>query len=97
MVKNLPANAKDARDVGLSPGSGRSPGGGNGDPLQYSCLGYPMARGAWQPMVHGVTKSGTRLSDQHKTCCMYFSTHTRTRSRWMTSMSDGPGATPGSG
>ena len=53
VVKNLPANAQDAR---LIPGSGRSPGGGNGNPLQYSCLGNPMDRGAWQAAVHGVTK-----------------------------------------
>ena len=53
VVKNLPANAQDAR---LIPGSGRSPGGGNGNTLQYSCLGNPMDRGAWQAAVHGVTK-----------------------------------------
>ena len=47
MVKNLPANAGDTRDVGLIPESGRSPGGGNGNPLQYSYLGNPMGRGAW--------------------------------------------------
>ena len=46
MVKNPPANAGDTRDAGLIPGSGRSPGGGNGNPLQYSCLGNPMDRGA---------------------------------------------------
>ena len=61
MVKNLPANAGDIRNVGLIPGSGRSPGGGNGNPLQYSCLENPMDRGAWQVTVHGVTK--TQLSD----------------------------------
>ena len=59
MVKNLPANA---RDVGSIPGSGRSSGGGDGNPLQYSCLENPMDRGAWQAMVQGVTKSWTRLS-----------------------------------
>ena len=59
MVKNLPANAGDARDAGSIPGSGRSPGEGNGNPLQYSCLGNPMDRGAWQATVHGVTKSQT--------------------------------------
>ena len=75
VVKNLPASAEDARDVGLIPGWGRSPGEGNGNPLQYSCLGNPMARGAWQAMVHGVTKSWTQLSDQHMTCYMYFNTH----------------------
>ena len=57
MVKNLPANAGDERDVGLLPGSGRSPGEGNGNPLQYSCLNNPMDRGARQATVHGVTKS----------------------------------------
>ena len=48
LVKNLPANAGDARDAGLIPESGRSPGGGHGNPLQYSCLENPMDRGAWQ-------------------------------------------------
>ena len=54
MVKNPPANAGDVRDTGPVPGSGRSPGGGNGNPLQYSCLENPMDRGAWQNTVHGV-------------------------------------------
>ena len=53
MVKNLPANAED---VGLIPGLGRSTGGGNSNPLQYSCLGNPMDRGAWLATVYGVTK-----------------------------------------
>ena len=60
-VKNLPANAGDARDTVLIPLLGRSPGGGNGNPLQYSCLENPMDRGAWQAMVQGVTKSRTLL------------------------------------
>ena len=59
MVKNLPANAGDARDAGSIPGSGRSPGVGNGNPLQYSCVENSMDRGAWQPTVHGVAKSWT--------------------------------------
>ena len=62
MLKNLPANAGDVRDVrdpGLIPTSGRSPGGGNGNQLQYSCLGNSMNRGAWLATVHGVTKSQT--------------------------------------
>ena len=59
VVKNPPANAGDARDSGLVPGSGRSPGEGNGNPLQYSCLENPMDRGAWQTVIHGVTKSQT--------------------------------------
>ena len=60
VVKNLPANA-DVREAGSIPGSGRSPGGGHGNPLQYSCLENPMDRGAWPAMVHRVTKSQTRL------------------------------------
>ena len=52
VVKNLPANAGDTRDVGSIPGLGRSPGVGNGNLLQYSCLGNPMDRGAWQATVH---------------------------------------------
>ena len=59
VLKNLPANAGDTRDVGSIPGSGRSPGVGNGNPLQYSCLENPMDRGAWRATVHGVTESGT--------------------------------------
>ena len=55
MVKNLPANAGDA---GLLPGSGRSAGGGNGNPLQYSCLGNPVDKGAWQATVDEVAKVG---------------------------------------
>ena len=61
--KNPPANAGDARDVGLIPGSGRFPGGGHGNPLQYSCLKNSMDRGAWRATVHGVAKSRTWLSD----------------------------------
>ena len=65
VVKNLPANAGDTRDVGSIPGLGRSPGEGNGNPLQYSCLENSMDRGAWQTTVHGVTKNQTQLSDFH--------------------------------
>ena len=62
MVKNLTASVGDARDEGLIPGSGRSCGGGNSNPLQYSCLGNPMDRGAWwlQPMeLHSQTRLST--------------------------------------
>ena len=59
VVKNLPISAGDARDVGSIPGSGRYPGEGNGNPLQYSCLGNPMDRGAWWATVHVVAKSQT--------------------------------------
>ena len=55
-VKNPPANGGGVRDSGLIPGSGRYPGEGNGNPLQYSHLGNPMDRGAWQATVHGVAK-----------------------------------------
>ena len=59
MVKNPPANAGDVIDS--IPGLGRSPGGGHGNPLQYSCLENPMDRGAWQALVHKVAESWTRL------------------------------------
>ena len=61
MVKNMPANA---RDVDLIPGSGRSPGEGNGNPFQYSCLGNPTVRETWWATAHGVAKSWTRLNDK---------------------------------
>ena len=53
-VHSLPVNARDARDPGSIPGWGRSPGGGNGNPRQYSCLENSMDRGAWRAIVHGV-------------------------------------------
>ena len=56
MVKNLPANAGDIRDTGSILGLGRSPGGRHDNPLQYSCLENPNNKGAWQSIVHGVTK-----------------------------------------
>ena len=69
MIKNnenailiKPDNPGDARDLGSIPGSGRSPGIGNGNPLQYSFLGNPMERGAWWVEVHGVAKSWIELS-----------------------------------
>ena len=61
LVKNPPANAGDVRDLGSIPGLGRSPGGGNDNPLQYSCLENPMDRGDWWAIDHRVTKSWTRL------------------------------------
>ena len=63
MVKNLPANAGDIRDTGLIAGLGRSPGGGHGNPLQYSGLENSMDRRAWWAIVHGVAKSRTQLSN----------------------------------
>ena len=61
VVKKLPVNAGDVRDVGSISKVGRSLGGGHWKPLQYSCLENPMDRGAWLAMVHGVTESRTRL------------------------------------
>ena len=69
VVKNLPANAADLKDMGSIPGSGRFSGEGNGNPLQYSCLENPTDREAWQATVHVVTKSRTLLKR--------LSTHTR--------------------
>jgi len=59
VVKNPPDSAGDIRDMGSIPGSGRSPGGRLGNPLQYSCLENPTDRGAWQATVHGVAQSQT--------------------------------------
>ena len=70
VVKNLPANTGDIRDLGLMPELGRSPGGGNGNPPQYSCLENFMDRGAWWSTVHGAAKSWIRLI-----------THTSTQAR----------------
>ena len=58
MGKESAYNAEDARDVGLIPGLGRSPGGGNDNPLQYSCLENPMDRGAWRATVQGLKSVG---------------------------------------
>ena len=61
VVKNPSASAGDVRDTNSIPGSGRSSGGGHGNPLQYSCQENPMDRGGWLAIVHGVAKSWTRL------------------------------------
>ena len=60
-VKDLSAKAGEAGDAGLIPGSGRSLGGGHGNPFQYACLDNPMDRGAWKAVVHRVTESWTQL------------------------------------
>ena len=70
VVKNPPANAEDVRDVSLTPGSGRDPGEGNGNPLWYSCLENPMGRRAWWATVHGVAKSWTQLKRLSTHACM---------------------------
>ena len=76
VVKNMPANAGDTRDMGSMPGSERSPGGGTGTPLQYSCLGNPMDRGTWRATVHGVTKSQTGLKRLSVRLHTHIHTHT---------------------
>ena len=63
MEKNTPANVGEAGDLGLIPGLGRSPGGGSGNPLQHSCLGYPMDRGPWWATVHRAGQSQTQLTN----------------------------------
>ena len=70
VVKNLLVNAGNARDTGSIPGLGRSPGEGNGNPLQYSCLENPMDRRAWWAVIHGVAKESDTTEYTH--------THTHT-------------------
>ena len=71
LVKNPPASAGDARDMGLISGLGRCPGVGNGNALQYSCLENPTDRGAWWATVHGVAKSLTLLKQLSMHSCMH--------------------------
>ena len=71
VVKSLPAKAGDVRDAGSIPGSGRFPGGGNGNPFQYSCLENPTDRRTWRATVHGVAKSWTWLK-WHSTRISWF-------------------------
>ena len=81
MAKKPPANAGDTRDAGSVPGSGRSPGGGNGNPHRYSCLKNSMDRGAWWSSVRSVAKSPQRRRESdtnehlsmHHACLMYLS------------------------
>ena len=71
VVKNLPANAGDIRDMGLISGSGRSPGGGHGNPLQNSCLENPHGQRSLAATVHGVTKNWTRLKRLGRHACTH--------------------------
>ena len=77
VLKHPLANAGDVRDPGLIPGLGRSPGRGNGNPLQYSCLENPTDRGDWQTTVHRVVKSQTRLKrlSLHVLCTDFSTNH----------------------
>ena len=77
VVKKLPSNAGDLRDVGSTPRWGRSPGGGHGNPLQYSCLENLMDKGAWQAIVHRVAKRWTQLKRLSERACTHAHTHTQ--------------------
>ena len=77
MVKNLPTSAGDTGDVGSIHGLGRSPGRGNGNQLQYSCLENLVDRGGWRAAVHGVTKSWTRLNTHMSTIWTDLHGHSR--------------------
>ena len=81
MVKNLPANAGDARDMDVIPRLGRSPGGGNSNPLQYSCLEYFMDRGAWRATWN------LKKLDMTEHTCMHVHTHTHTHTHTQMSIS----------
>ena len=88
VIKNLPASAEDLRGVGSIPGSGRSPGGGHGDPLQHSCLEKPRDGGAWRAPVHRAAKSckwPKRLSTHARTVAK--PTHSRLEFAWSLSIS----------
>ena len=65
MVKNIPASTGDVKDVDSTPGSGRSPGKGNGNPLQYYCLENPMGRGAWCDTLMGSQRVGQTEAAEH--------------------------------
>ena len=82
VVKNLPANAGDARDVGSIPGLGRSPGVENGNPFQYSCLESSMDRGALWATVHGVTKSQNMTEQLNTYTHKHTHTHTDTNASY---------------
>ena len=75
MVKNPPANSGDAGDVGLNPGSGRSPGVGNGNPLRYSCLENSMERGTWWAAIQGASKTWPQLSNWTHTHTIQYSSN----------------------
>ena len=84
VVMNLPANARDVIDAGSILGSGTSPGGGHGNPLQYSCLENSMDRGAWWATVHGVTKSQIQLKRLTMHCKnkYFLKSYMKTGLRW---------------
>ena len=73
MVKNLSGSVEDSRDMGLIPGLGRSPRGGNGNPLQYSCLGKPMDKGVWWATVHAWGHKESDITEHTGTLPVFFS------------------------
>ena len=75
MIKNPPANVGDKRDVGLIPGLGRPPEGGNGYTLQYSCMENPEDRGSWRAIVHGISKESDTTEHTHTHTCVYVYTY----------------------
>ena len=89
MVKNLPANAGDIRGMGSIPGSGRSPGGGLGDRLQYSCPENPRDRGARRATVHRVTKNQTGLSTHVQSITRQYSMLISTQGKYEKSVQRG--------
>ena len=106
LVKKAPANAGYARDEGLIPESGRSPGAGNGNVLQHSGLKNSMDRGAWRGHVHGVIKSWTQLSTHTHTCIntdeaiLIMTQGNSLAVQWLrlrASIAEGPGSIPGLG
>ena len=82
--KGSASNAEDTGDAGLIPGWGRSPGEGNGNPLQHSCLENSMDRRAWWAAVHGITKSGTKLKQLSMHTYIYKKIHTHTHTHTQT-------------
>ena len=72
MIKNLSANAGDKRDMNSTPGLGRCPRGGHGNPLQYSCLENPMDRGAWRATVQGSQRGGHDLATKQQSIVKYY-------------------------
>ena len=90
VVKNPPANAGDIRKAGLIPGSGRSPGGQHGNPLQYFCLENHMDRGAWWATVQRVLKSQTQLKQLSMHACAYIiiTSHSKSESESRSVVSD---------
>ena len=76
VVKNLPSNPEDTRDMGSIPEWGRSPGGGNDNPFQYSCLENLIDRGVWQASVHGLLAKSDKTKQLSMSVCMHTHTHT---------------------